>query len=157
MVNKAIKINFCINIFSYVTLAIFTFFIDIASFSYMHKPFIQLLFCYYLVLLTKKRSSLLIFFTLVLLAAESIIFFGQVEYYLFFALLGYISTNLFKELIHVPIIVPLITLNLTLLVQKLFSIAYLHHPYNDFIYTVGHFSINTLLLLVYWIFENNGK
>jgi len=157
MINSKFNLK---NYIQYVFLAFFyvgAFLIDTISFTLAGKTLIQLIFCSYLILLTKQRSRLLITVTIAMLSLESLVFFGQVEYALFFALLAYISIKTISALVHIQIAVPLITLNLVLVVQKLFSILYLQNPYNDFLYTIGHFGINNVILIMYWIFENNGK
>lgn len=153
--NKKIKVIF--NSLIYLVFACILFYSDLAFFSCFNKAFLQFLLCAYIVLVSKQRSNLLIIITIILLSLESIVFFGQIEYLLFFALLAYISVKLFKELIQISIAVPLVALNINLVVQKLFSIIYLHQTYHDFLYTIGHFFINMLFLTIYWIFENNGK
>lgn len=157
MINKSRKIKLILNSLIYFIFACILFYSDLALFSWLNKPLLQLLLCAYIVLLTKQRSNIILSITITLLCLESILFFGQIEYFLFFTLLAYISVKLFKELIQISIAIPLVTLNINLVIQKLFSIIYLHQTYNDFLYTIGHFFINMLFLILYWIFENNGK
>jgi len=156
MANRS-KIKKFIQFILFLLFSISALLLDTLSFSWACKPLIQLLLCSYIILLAKQRSQLFIVLTIIMLALESALFFGQIEYSLFFALLAYVSTQTLNELIHIPIAIPIITLNLVLIVQKLFSILYLQHHYYDFLYTIGHFGINNIVLIMYWIFENNGK
>lgn len=157
MKNRYSKIKIFFHAASFIFFCLGALFLDTFTFSWGGKPVTQFLFCGYLILLMKNRSLLRLFLLILLLALESVLFWGQAEYLLFFALLAYITINIFKELIHIPIVIPFITLNLVLSVQTLFAIIYLQHPYADFFYTIGHFSVNNVFLIMYWIFENKGK
>ena len=157
MTNQRRKIKIITNAFFYFAFACLLFYIDISMFSIFQKPFSQFLLCAYIVLLTKQRSALFLSPFVLLLSLESLVFFGQIEYLLFFTLLAYVSVRLFKELIQISVAIPLIALSINLLTQKFFFIIYLSQSHNDFLYTIGHFCFNLLFLIIYWIFENNGK
>jgi hypothetical protein len=157
MTNQNRKLKIILNGCLFIFFAGILFYTDLLFFHSFHKMFAQFLLCMFIILATRQRSALFLGISLFFLSLESIIFFGQLEYMLFFALLAYITVKLLNDVIQMSLAIPLISLTTNLIIQKTFTSLYLHYPYTDFLYTIGHFSFNLLFLMLYWIFENNGK
>lgn len=131
-------------------------FIDITSFNLFGAPFLQLILCIYLIALIQSKKPLIITLFL-LLGLESFIFFNSILYLPILAIILSFVVYLLRLWTKIKLCIALPALIIGLTIQKTFSIFYLYHSYNNFLYTIGHFLINTLFLSIYWFFENNGK
>ncbi len=141
-----------------VTLIASALLLDLLVFEQWNGLVLQALLCTYIVTLIKSEGSGSIFLLFITaLAVESQIIFSHVSYGLYVALFLIPLTLLLRTWLDTLIVTALASLAVVLPLQQVLFIAHQQTSSINLKDIIGHFLINGLFLMIYWVFDKNGK